>query len=934
MVFLGAHPFDYRYWWNALVQQSCDSGSTRGFANLTRLLQPSSGGIMWRTRKVDVKEDLDLRPQTVSITSLDLSEVERHFYKQQHQECYEAAVAALPRGAITGAAGESDPDRPLGPRAAAKIFAKLLRLRQACCHPQVGSQGIKSLSHKRLSMEEILDMMIEKAKVDAEDTLRVVIFCLNGLASVFQLEGNDRGAVEAYREALKVSKDHLHMGIKTDSLQRLHTLHNLSELLRRGVDGVAPTLRDSTLADEARELKQKYVGAASSNLVLAGAEFSAKRDKVSCGSDLEVFGGNWWVQVLTQIELGDEGGRASFVGQVKSMLGDRYAAGAGSAGRNSSSMVHKFTDVGGLKYLLGEELRAIREARRTCVAEIARLESECQHESRAFIQEVSTCGKCRGELGTSRHRCAYCGLDDLLMRYEARIFSLRTQGTKRGAVLSAEDAAAAQEAAGGMAGGWGRMAGRSVGGGGDGADPSADLGRGARGRTGRNAVAHAEVFHAPSETEVVLEYLAALASRGKVAEMLDGRLDQDAAKSHLAMLEGMRSEFKPARAYANAQRQYVYSFDELEMAMMRMQLRAPGEVLQHDHEKYFKIYEAELVVRNKELSDEKVVANADLSKATGTLRYLEGLARRGRELGGEGCLCPVCREDIVGQRAVLSCGHLFCRRCVLALIARTRGGRRQDRKIQCPTCRTPILVGSEIAYCGAALPEEDEGEGEDEGKVEVEVGGEPGGAAIAPEGRDGSSFDSDEVAVEGSYGSKLEAVVRRTKSILLADPKAKLLVFSEWQDVLELLSSALSENGVRHAFAKGRPAMAKALRHFKGKCAVEMSASVLMLPVKLGANGLNLVEAQHVILIEPLLDPAKEAQAFGRVDRIGQTKQTYVHRFIVSKTVEERVYQLAQQRSREYGVIGAPGASRSKEGVREMSSLTVGDVRDLLQQYK
>ena len=38
MVFLGAHPFDYRYWWNALVQQSCDSGSTRGFANLTRLL--------------------------------------------------------------------------------------------------------------------------------------------------------------------------------------------------------------------------------------------------------------------------------------------------------------------------------------------------------------------------------------------------------------------------------------------------------------------------------------------------------------------------------------------------------------------------------------------------------------------------------------------------------------------------------------------------------------------------------------------------------------------------------------------------------------------------------------------------------------------------------------------------------------------------------
>merc|ERR1711904_346423 len=82
--------------------------------------------------------------------------------------------------------------------------------------------------------------------------------------------------------------------------------------------------------------------------------------------------------------------------------------------------------------------------------------------------------------------------------------------------------------------------------------------------------------------------------------------------------------------------------------------------------------------------------------------------------------------------------------------------------------------------------------------------------------------------------------------------------------------------------------------------------SVLMLPVKSGSNGLNLIEAQHVILIEPLLDPAKEAQAFGRVDRIGQTKQTFVHRFIVTETVEEKVYKLAQQRAKMYSIMGNP----------------------------
>lgn len=38
-------------------------------------------------------------------------------------------------------------------------------------------------------------------------------------------------------------------------------------------------------------------------------------------------------------------------------------------------------------------------------------------------------------------------------------------------------------------------------------------------------------------------------------------------------------------------------------------------------------------------------------------------------------------------------------------------------------------------------------------------------------------------------------------------------------------------------------------------------------------------EAQHVVLVEPLLDPAVEAQAVGRVDRIGQKRSTHVHRW-------------------------------------------------------
>lgn len=78
---------------------------------------------------------------------------------------------------------------------------------------------------------------------------------------------------------------------------------------------------------------------------------------------------------------------------------------------------------------------------------------------------------------------------------------------------------------------------------------------------------------------------------------------------------------------------------------------------------------------------------------------------------------------------------------------------------------------------------------------------------------------------------------------------------------------------------------------------------MLLLSLHRGANGLNLTEANHVFLVEPSLNPAAEAQAIGRVHRIGQSKPTFVHRFIVKSTVEEKVFRLGQAKGETDGSL-------------------------------
>lgn len=50
---------------------------------------------------------------------------------------------------------------------------------------------------------------------------------------------------------------------------------------------------------------------------------------------------------------------------------------------------------------------------------------------------------------------------------------------------------------------------------------------------------------------------------------------------------------------------------------------------------------------------------------------------------------------------------------------------------------------------------------------------------------------------------QIEAVTRRILGIKSADPEAKVLVFSSWNDVLDVLEHAFTANDITHIRMKG-----------------------------------------------------------------------------------------------------------------------------------
>jgi len=140
--------------------------------------------------------------------------------------------------------------------------------------------------------------------------------------------------------------------------------------------------------------------------------------------------------------------------------------------------------------------------------------------------------------------------------------------------------------------------------------------------------------------------------------------------------------------------------------------------------------------------------------------------------------------------------------------------------------------------------------------------------------------------------AKLEALLDTVEPLVAEGHK--VLIFSQFVTMLELIRDELVTRSIAHLLLTGQTENRQAL---VDRFQSDATIPVFLLSLKAAGAGLNLTAANYVVLFDPWWNPAVEAQAIDRTHRIGQRNQVIAYRLIARGTVEEKIRALQKEKA-------------------------------------
>ncbi|KAJ8769906.1 hypothetical protein K2173_008988 [Erythroxylum novogranatense] len=255
-------------------------------------------------------------------------------------------------------------------------------------------------------------------------------------------------------------------------------------------------------------------------------------------------------------------------------------------------------------------------------------------------------------------------------------------------------------------------------------------------------------------------------------------------------------------------------------------------------------------------------------------------------------ICRMC-NDPPEDSVVTMCGHVFCYQCVSEYLTG------DDNMCPAPNCKE--LLGSDIVFSEATL------RSCISANFDISSGY--------------SNLEEKSIVLQDEYcSSKIKAVLEilhtlsrvqcsvsdqngftecnetsTTCSNMPSKGPIKTIIFSQWTSMLDLVQTSLNNYCIQYRRLDGKMTLGsrdKAVKDFNS----DPEVIVMLMSLKAGNLGLNMVSACHVILLDLWWNPTTEDQAVDRAHRIGQTRPVNVTRLTIKDTVEDRILALQEEK--------------------------------------
>ncbi|KAK6227250.1 SNF2 superfamily protein [Colletotrichum tabaci] len=123
----------------------------------------------------------------------------------------------------------------------------------------------------------------------------------------------------------------------------------------------------------------------------------------------------------------------------------------------------------------------------------------------------------------------------------------------------------------------------------------------------------------------------------------------------------------------------------------------------------------------------------------------------------------------------------------------------------------------------------------------------------------------------------------------------RVLVFSKFAKVVEILREVLHTGGIRHCVLYGQTSVAER-QDLIDDFNKDTDITAFLLTTGAGGTGINLTSANKIIIFDQSDNPQDDIQAENRAHRLGQTRDVEVIRLLTSHTIEELIYKACQKK--------------------------------------